>query len=90
MGYEHVGRTDDAAACYESSIALYRDGEDPSLQDFANALLAFAQFCQESGRTVEARSLLVDAARQYAKADLKEGVEYCNKQLAAMDMGDPR
>ena len=89
MAYEHVGRVDDAGTCYESSIALYRDDEDPSPQDFANALLAFARFCQASGRAKEARSLLAESARQYEIADLNEGVEYCNKQLAALDMEDP-
>lgn len=73
----------EADRCYQEALARYRAVSDPPPLDFANALRPAAMLRELEGNADAARQLWSEARRFYQAAGVREGVEECERRLAA-------
>lgn len=81
--YCEEGRLDLSEGFYKESLAVYRAERKASPGDLANAIRGFAVMKDSAGAAEDARPLWEEARSLYAALGVDEGVEECNKHLAA-------
>lgn len=79
--HRHAGRREDARACYEEALTLYRDADAPPTLDVANAVRPMAILQADLGNPEEALSLWREARDLYATVDIAEGVEEAERWM---------
>lgn len=73
-----------ASPLYEEALKIYRQHEEASALDVANAIRGFALLKSATGERDEATSLWLEARKLYESVDVHAGVEESNVQLARL------
>lgn len=83
--YVELDELDLAEACFHESLSIYRDHEDSSVGDFANAIRGYAVLQDAAGNSDEAQLLWIEARDFYQSIGLEEGVVECNQRIQKYD-----
>lgn len=82
--HREAGRIADAQRYYDEALSLYRAALAPPALDFANALRPAAMLKEAEGDIEAARQLWTEARLLYERADVRPGVEECNRRLSEL------
>ena len=82
--HRHTGRVDDARACYQKALSLYRNYQDPPKCDLANAVRMVAIVEEELGHVDQARQLWTEVRELYQAVNVQDGVDECSDRLAGL------
>jgi tetratricopeptide (TPR) repeat protein len=78
----HRRAVEEARACYEEALGIYRQhAETPNL-DLANAVRGFALLREEAGESEQAKSLWREARGLYETANVPQGVKESEAHIA--------
>ena len=80
----NAGRLQDAHACYDEALALYRGADSPPTLDFANAVRPMAILKARLGESEAAVVLWREAKELYAAVGIADGVEEAERWLARL------
>lgn len=80
-----TGQADLAESCYCEALGLYRNNEQTSPLDLANAIRPLAILKGAAGDTAVARELWEEARILYAATSVDAGVVECTDRLAKLD-----
>ncbi len=74
-----------ASPLYEEALKIYREREEASALDVANAIRGFALLKSAMGERNEAAALWRQARKLYESVDVRAGVEESDVQLARLE-----
>ena len=78
------GSPEEAAACYEEALKVYREHTETPPLDLANALRGFALLKGGIGENEQASSLWREARSLYESVNVQAGVEESERQIARL------
>ena len=78
------GSPEEAAACYEEALEVYREHTETPPLDLANTLRGFALLKEAIGENEQANSLWREARSLYESVNVQAGVEESERQIAQL------
>lgn len=79
------GAPEEAAACYEEALEVYREHAETTPLELANALRGFALLKGGIGENEQANSLWREARSLYESVNVQAGVEESERQIARLE-----
>ncbi len=82
--HRRAGRFDEARACYDEALPMCRASDEISDLDLANTIRVVALLDGVTGNRLAAERLWTEARELYERTGIREGVEECEANLAAL------
>ena len=84
MVHRHAGREDEAWACFQEALSLYRGRKQPPKLNYANAIMAVVQLKEELDQVDQAKELLTEARELNQAMNVQASVGDCSNRIAKL------